>query len=98
MKRDPLSKHGIASKKLLMVAYFFYSLCEQIVTFVRQKSNDPVCAKPQNSLPTSSMCNLTPPPPIFSVSTGAAPPVSVATVHRHGAEDGGDKEVFQAQE
>lgn len=40
------------------------------------------------------------PPPLLSVSlaTGAAPPVGVATVHRHGAENGGDKEAFQAQE
>lgn len=26
MKHDPLSKHGVASKGLLMAAYFFYSL------------------------------------------------------------------------
>lgn len=33
-----------------------------------------------------------------SVSTGAAPPVGVAAVHRHGAENGGDKEAVQTQE
>lgn len=71
-----------------MVAYVFYSLCEQIVTSVRQKSSDQ-CTRFHNSSP-----------PVLSVSlaTGAAPPVCVATLHRHGAENGGDKEAFQAYE
>lgn len=34
----------------------------------------------------------------MSFPTGAASPVSVATVHCHGAKNRGDKETFQAQE
>ena len=33
-----------------------------------------------------------------STATGAAPPVGVAAVHRHGAEDGGGEPAHQAQE
>lgn len=38
--------------------------------------------------------------PVLSVSpaTGAAPAVRVATVHRRGAEDGGNKQAVESQE
>lgn len=95
MKRDPLSKHGNASKQPLMVAYFFYSHCEHIGTSIRQKR--PSVGDLKTHHPPSPYSSL---PPVLSVSlaTGAAPPVGVATVHRHGAENGGDKEAIQAHQ
>lgn len=56
MKHDPLSKHGIASKGLLMAACFFWSLCEQTVTSVRQKSSEPVDIVPHLITHLSPLC------------------------------------------
>lgn len=64
------------------------SLCGKILTPVGQRNkmrHQYVCS------PTSSL--------VLSASmvTGAAPPVSVATLHRCGAENGSDKKTLQAR-
>lgn len=91
MKSDPLSKHAIASEARSVDACFCCSLCGQAGTSPRQDFGDP--ARAGFSQPLTHTPDLS-----VSMTTGAAPLVSVATLHRHGAEIGGDKAAVQVGE